>query len=54
MCGPRCGLRSYIFLLSRNVVNKDFREVLVTDHQNLLDLIRNGDEDSAIRSCKAT
>jgi DNA-binding GntR family transcriptional regulator len=43
----------HIFLLSRNVVNKDFREVLVTDHQKLLDLMRAGDEDTALTMLQA-
>jgi DNA-binding GntR family transcriptional regulator len=38
----------HIFLLSRNVVNTDYREVLVSDHQKLLDLIRAADEEQAI------
>ncbi len=38
----------HVFLLSRNVVNTDYREVLVSGHQKLLDLIRAGDEPQAI------
>ena len=38
----------HIFLLSRNVVNTDYREVLVSGHQKLLDLIRAGDEAQAL------
>lgn len=38
----------HIFLLSRNVVNNDYSEVLVSDHQKLLDLIRSRDEAAAL------
>jgi DNA-binding GntR family transcriptional regulator len=38
----------HVFLLSRNVANKDFKEVLVTEHQTLLDLMRHGDQVGAL------
>jgi DNA-binding GntR family transcriptional regulator len=38
----------HIFLLSRNVVNRDYTDVLVSDHQKLLDLIRSRDEQQAL------
>jgi DNA-binding GntR family transcriptional regulator len=34
----------HIFLLSRNVVNQDFKDYIVPDHQTLLDAMRSGDE----------
>ena len=43
----------HIFLLSRNVVNKDFRDVLVSDHQRLHDLMRAGDEAQALTMLQA-
>jgi len=38
----------HVFLLSRNVANQDFREFLVTGHQELLDTIKVGDERRAL------
>ncbi len=38
----------HIFLLSRNVVNQDFRDYMVPDHQMLLDAMRTGDEARAL------
>lgn len=38
----------HIFLLSRNVVNQDFRDYMVPDHQVLLDAMRTGDEAGAM------
>jgi DNA-binding GntR family transcriptional regulator len=38
----------HIFLLSRNVVNSDFREYLVPSHQPILDAIRSKDEVQAV------
>lgn len=38
----------HVFLLSRNVVNQDFRAVLVAGHQELLDVIRLRDETRAL------
>ncbi len=34
----------YIFLLSRNVANSDFRALAVQSHQEILDTLRSGDE----------
>lgn len=39
----------HIFLLSRNVVNQDFREYMIPTHQSLLDAIRSGDEEHALK-----
>lgn len=38
----------HIFLLSRNVVDADFRDFIVPDHQDLLDVMRTGDEEEAL------
>ena len=38
----------HIFLLSRNVANPDFRELIIAGHQEILDAIRNGDEARAL------
>lgn len=38
----------HIFLLSRNVVNADFGQYIVPDHQRLLDVMRAGDEAGAL------
>ncbi len=38
----------HIFLLSRNVVNPDFRELIISGHQEILDAIRNRDEARAV------
>lgn len=38
----------HIFLLSRNVVNQDFKDYIVPDHQVLLDAMRSGDEAHAL------
>lgn len=37
----------YVFLLSRNVANPDFRESVVRGHQQILDAIRDRDKDRA-------
>ena len=39
----------HIFLLSRNVVNDDFRPYMIPTHQSLLDAIRDRDEPNAVR-----
>ena len=39
----------YIFFLSRNVANSDFREHIVTSHQGIFDAVRDHDETRAIR-----
>jgi DNA-binding GntR family transcriptional regulator len=38
----------HIFLLSRNVANPDFRDYIIPAHQDILDAIRNRDEDRAV------
>lgn len=43
----------HIFLLSRNVVNKDFSEYMVPDHQKLLDTFRARDEARALKMLRA-
>lgn len=43
----------HIFLLSRNVVNQDFRDYMVPDHQELLDKMRAGDEKGALEMLRA-
>jgi DNA-binding GntR family transcriptional regulator len=43
----------YIFLLSRNVANPDFREVTVKSHADLLEALRSRDEARAIAEIEA-
>lgn len=43
----------HIFLLSRNVVNQDFRDYIVPDHQEMLDVMRSGDEERAVEVLRA-
>lgn len=43
----------HIFLLSRNVVDEDFRDFIVPDHQELLDVMRTGDEEQAVEHLQA-
>lgn len=38
----------HIFLLSRNVANPDFRELIIVGHQEILDAIRDHDEARAV------
>jgi DNA-binding GntR family transcriptional regulator len=38
----------YIFLLSRNVANRDFREITVKAHAELLETLRSRDEERAV------
>jgi DNA-binding GntR family transcriptional regulator len=38
----------HIFLLSRNVANPDFRELIISGHQEILDAIRSHDEARAL------
>jgi DNA-binding GntR family transcriptional regulator len=38
----------HILLLSRNVVDRDFRDLVVDAHQQLLDAIRDRDEERAV------
>lgn len=39
----------HIFFLSRNVANPDFREYMVPTHQEILDTIRSGNEEQAVK-----
>ena len=43
----------HIFLLSRNVVNQDFRDYIVPDHQDLLNVMRAGNEERALETLRA-
>ena len=43
----------HIFLLSRNVVNNDFRTYMVPDHQIILDILRARDEARALEMLEA-
>ena len=38
----------YVFLLSRNVANPDFRDMMIQGHTDILDALRARDEKSAI------
>lgn len=38
----------YIFLLSRNIANPDFRELAVESHQGIVDALRSGSEQRAV------
>ena len=38
----------HVLLLNRNVAHEDFRDMVVSSHQEILDAIRSGDEDRAI------
>jgi|YNPBryunderm2012_1023409.scaffolds.fasta_scaffold23659_3 DNA-binding FadR family transcriptional regulator len=40
----------YVFLLSRNVADPDFRDWAVRGHQEILDAIRAGDEERGVRN----
>ncbi len=40
----------HIFLLSRNVVNADFSQYIVTDHQRILNILRSRDEAQALEA----
>jgi DNA-binding GntR family transcriptional regulator len=48
-CWANLRAQIYIFLLSRNVVNPDFRVVTVRSHQELLDILRARDEVRAVQ-----
>jgi DNA-binding GntR family transcriptional regulator len=43
----------YIFLLSRNVANPDFRVVTVQSHCDLLDVLRSRDETRAMQEIES-
>src|SRR5262249_33747672 len=43
-CWTNLRSQIYIFLLSRNVANPDFREITVKSHADLLDALRTRDE----------
>lgn len=43
----------YVFLLSRNVANADFREYMLPGHQRIADAIIEGDEESAAQLIEA-
>jgi len=43
----------YVFLLSRNVADPDFRDLAVRGHQEILDAIRTGDEERGVRITEA-
>jgi DNA-binding GntR family transcriptional regulator len=47
-CWSNLRSQIYIFLLSRNVANPDFREVTVQSHQDILDVLRARDEARAV------
>jgi DNA-binding GntR family transcriptional regulator len=38
----------HVLLLNRNVAHEDFRDMVVSSHQEILDAIRSGDEERAI------
>ena len=48
-CWSNLRAQIYIFLLSRNVANPDFRVVTVRSHQDLLDILRTRDEARAVQ-----
>jgi DNA-binding GntR family transcriptional regulator len=48
-CWSNLRAQIYIFLLSRNVVNPDFRIVTVQTHQDILDVLRTRDEQQALQ-----
>ena len=49
-CWANLRAQIYIFLLSRNVANPDFRVVTVQSHQELLDILRARDEARALQA----
>jgi DNA-binding GntR family transcriptional regulator len=52
-CWSNLRAQIYIFLLSRNVANPDFRLVTVQSHQDLLDVLRARDEVRAVDEIEA-
>jgi DNA-binding GntR family transcriptional regulator len=52
-CWTNLRSQIYIFLLSRNVANPDFREVTVKSHADLLDALRTRDENRATAEIEA-
>jgi DNA-binding GntR family transcriptional regulator len=52
-CWANLKSQIYIFLLSRNVADPDFREVTVKSHADLLDALRTGDETRATAEIEA-
>jgi DNA-binding GntR family transcriptional regulator len=52
-CWSNLRAQIYIFLLSRNVANPDFRVVTVRSHQDLLDILRTRDEARAVQEIEA-
>lgn len=52
-CWSNLRAQIYIFLLSRNVANPDFRVVTVRSHQDLLDVLRARDEARAVREIES-
>ena len=52
-CWTNLRSQIYIFLLSRNVANPDFREVTVKSHADLLDALRTRDEARATAEIEA-
>jgi DNA-binding GntR family transcriptional regulator len=52
-CWANLRAQIYIFLLSRNVANPDFRVVTVRSHQDLLDVLRARDEARAVQEIEA-
>ena len=47
-CWANLRSQIYIFLLSRNIANSDFREITLAGHTQLLDVLRTRDEAQAI------
>jgi DNA-binding GntR family transcriptional regulator len=52
-CWANLRAQIYIFLLSRNVANPDFRVITVESHQELLDVLRERDEARAVQEIEA-
>ena len=52
-CWANLRAQIYIFLLSRNVANPDFRIVTVQSHSDLLDVLRSRDEARAVQEIEA-
>jgi DNA-binding GntR family transcriptional regulator len=52
-CWSNLRAQIYIFLLSRNVANPDFRLITVQSHQDLLDVLRSRDEARAVHEIEA-
>jgi DNA-binding GntR family transcriptional regulator len=48
-CWANLRSQIYIFLLSRNIANPDFRQITLKGHSNILDILRAGDEARAIQ-----